>query len=226
MGDEKDAIARVKTGLFRKKPAHVIQSDEDEADSRAFSIQNLILKNQVFGTTTKYSIITSTLTTTTYISCLQSASFFGGSSTACRRKRDSALMADLLAQENPDGSLVQPTAVARLILYITINGPLKSLFLTNNTYNTDSIEPTLAVGPADHQPSARSVDIDSSHSADLPAGKQFGNSWFGNLESFTGLYGKTVTSTLTSYSFISTLSKRTVSLGSSLSCLPSGYSIC
>ena len=42
----------------------------------------------------------------------------------------------------------------------------------------------------------------------------------------TGLFGSTITSTVTTYSISTTASKKTVSIGSSLSCLPSGYSVC
>ncbi len=38
--------------------------------------------------------------------------------------------------------------------------------------------------------------------------------------------GTTLTSTITSYSFTTTASYKTIKIGSSLSCLPSGYSIC
>jgi len=38
--------------------------------------------------------------------------------------------------------------------------------------------------------------------------------------------GSTITSTVTTYSISTTSSKKTISIGSSLSCLPSGYSLC
>ena len=39
-------------------------------------------------------------------------------------------------------------------------------------------------------------------------------------------FGSTVISTVTKYSITTTSSKKTVSIGSSLSCLPTGYSLC
>jgi len=49
---------------------------------------------------------------------------------------------------------------------------------------------------------------------------------FTGFSGFTGLFGSAVTSTVTTYSIVTTGSKKTVKIGSSLSCLPSGYSVC
>jgi hypothetical protein len=60
---------------------------------------NALLSNLLFGTvatSTKYSIATTTIVSTSVISCIPSASFSAGSTTACRRRRDLSVMKELL----------------------------------------------------------------------------------------------------------------------------------
>lgn len=88
----------------------------DDSESRSFLFPALFYKAQIYQTVTKYSFITSTITSTNVISCIPAASFFGGSSQTCRRKRDYAdamRAAESSNAESPDGSLVNPSPVER-----------------------------------------------------------------------------------------------------------------
>lgn len=91
-----------------------------------------------------------------------------------------------------------------------------------------SVETTALVG----QPNARSVEVSPS----MAQAKDDDSSLLNRLRYFlaqgsgsnarTGLFGSTTTSTVTTYSVITTATKKTITIGSNLSCLPSGYSIC
>lgn len=97
--------------------------NEKEAQFRSFFFPKAVLAGQVYGTYTKYSIITTTISTTSFISCIPSGSFFGGSTQTCsRRKRLDSSHKELRAAfdaENDDGSLLRPTPVARLVCLIS-----------------------------------------------------------------------------------------------------------
>ena len=71
----------------------------------------LLLGYQIFTTTTSYTFTTSTITSTSVISCIASASFYGGSTQACRRKRKS--FAEIEAEEEQNNLSLDPSAVER-----------------------------------------------------------------------------------------------------------------
>ena len=112
--EDNQAMARVKNQKwFNKKPD---QMSEEETAPRGFLLPNFLLKNQVLGTTTSYSFTTSTVTITTIYSCIRAASFFGGSSQACRKRRSLAKLDLPSDEEHVDGSLLNPTPVERSVL--------------------------------------------------------------------------------------------------------------
>ena len=81
-------------------------------ENRAFGLPaKLFLGAQIFSSTTSYTFITSTITSTYVISCIQSASFYGGSTQACRRKRKS--FAEIEAEEEQNNLSLDPSAVER-----------------------------------------------------------------------------------------------------------------
>lgn len=83
-----------------------------ESRGAALLLPALLLGSALYGSTsTSYSFVTSTLTSTSTINCIPSASFTLGSSTvACRKRRDIALVRDLLADEDAE---LAPTGPVR-----------------------------------------------------------------------------------------------------------------
>ena len=59
-------------------------------EGRGFLWPALFVGAQILSTSTKYTYTTSTITSTSVISCIVSASFYGGSTQSCRRKRAAA----------------------------------------------------------------------------------------------------------------------------------------
>jgi hypothetical protein len=59
-------------------------------ENRGFLFPALFAGAQILSTSTSYKFVTSTFTSTTLISCIVSASFYGGSTQTCRRKRSVA----------------------------------------------------------------------------------------------------------------------------------------
>ena len=66
-------------------------------EGRGFLWPALFVGAQILSTSTKYTYTTSTITSTSVISCIPSASFYGGSTQACRRKRS---IVDIEAHED------------------------------------------------------------------------------------------------------------------------------
>ena len=93
-----------------KKP-----SGPAESRGAALFLPALLLGSALYGSTsTAYSFATSTLTSTSTINCIPSASFTLGSSTvACRKRRDIALVRDLLADVEDEGAELAPTGPVR-----------------------------------------------------------------------------------------------------------------
>ena len=96
-----------------------------------------------------------------------------------------------------------------------------------------SVENSAAYGDLDLNRESRSAELLSSfeQAEDRSTNSMDGVPMSNVVDNFiranrAGLFGATVTSTLTTYSISTTSSKKTVSIGSSLSCLPSGYSVC
>ncbi len=83
-------------------------------EGRGFLWPALFVGAQILSTSTKYTYTTSTITSTSVISCIVSASFYGGSTQSCRRKRAAAEI-----EANEDQMPFNPSAVIRLILQIT-----------------------------------------------------------------------------------------------------------
>lgn len=104
-----DMTARFPANLFRQNPTYV----DEPADYRTFFFPKAVLKAQVYATSTKYTISTSTITSTSVISCIQAASFFGGSSQSCRRRRDNKEILAQFEEEDADGSLIEPSPIHR-----------------------------------------------------------------------------------------------------------------
>ena len=99
--NEEDAIARIPSRLNHQG------NNNNNLETRAFGFPaKFFLGAQIFSSSTKYTFITSTFTSTSVITCIVSASFYGGSTQACRRKRS---IADIEAHENR----VNPSAVQR-----------------------------------------------------------------------------------------------------------------
>ena len=77
-------------------------------ENRGFLFPALFAGAQILSTSTSYKFVTSTFTSTTLISCIVSASFYGGSTQTCRRKRS---IADIEAEE--DQQQISSSAVMR-----------------------------------------------------------------------------------------------------------------
>ena len=102
----------------RVKPHHdtkktIEASDEIQSEGRSFFLPKFLVGNQVLATSTKYTIITTSVTITTVAQCIKSSSFYGGSTQVCRKRRG------LL--EEADQLVLNPTHVERFVhqhLYI------------------------------------------------------------------------------------------------------------
>jgi hypothetical protein len=71
------------------------QKLKEEIEGRGLGA--LLLGYQILTTSTSFKFVTSTITSTSVISCIASASFYGGSTQTCRRKRS---VADIEADED------------------------------------------------------------------------------------------------------------------------------
>ncbi|XP_057378711.1 uncharacterized protein LOC130700747 [Daphnia carinata] len=160
---------------------------------------NALLSNLLFGsvaTSTKYSIATTTIISTSVISCIPSASF--SSTTACRRRRDVSAMMELLKEHEA----LSPSTVERVEPSAVLQ--LESLSDVNN-----------AKAAQDSVTIVSSLDDGNNSRA---AGARF--------IGLNALLTLTTTSTLTTATISVTESRKTVTLGSSLLCLPSGIKLC
>lgn len=86
--------------LIESRLAAFSKKESNKPESRAggLLLPALLFGTGIYGTSTKYSIVTTTVTSTSVISCIISASFSAGSTTACRRRREMMLMKDLLEE--------------------------------------------------------------------------------------------------------------------------------
>ena len=99
INQESQAMARTPFGFLRKK-------ENSQMENRGF-LQSFLFGTQLFArSSTKYTFVTSTITSTNVLSCIVSASFYGGSTQACRRKRS---VAEIEADE--DEMLLNPSTV-------------------------------------------------------------------------------------------------------------------
>ena len=98
--EESQAMARTPFGFLKKK-------QNSQMENRGL-LPALLFGAQLFATSTKYTFVTSTITSTNVLSCIASASFYGGSTQACRRKRS---VAEIEADE--DQMLLNPSTVNR-----------------------------------------------------------------------------------------------------------------
>ncbi len=97
----------------RVKPHHdtkktIEASDEIQSEGRSFFLPKFLVGNQVLATSTKYTIITTSVTITTVAQCIKSSSFYGGSTQACRKRR--SLLLEAANQSN-----LNPTPVERFV---------------------------------------------------------------------------------------------------------------
>nr|CAH0102130.1 unnamed protein product [Daphnia galeata] len=159
---------------------------------------NALLSNLLFGTvatSTKYSIATTTIVSTSVISCIPSASFSAGSTTACRRRRDLSVMKEIFN----DYESLSPSQV-------------------------QSVEPSAALTLDSLSDSARSArdSVTIVSSLEDRSNRRAGARFIG----LNALLTLTTTSTLTTATISVTSSRKTVTIGSSLLCLPSGINLC
>ena len=92
-------------------------------------------------------------------------------------------------------------------------------------YLVFSVEPTASYDELDRH--SRSADELLSSFNEQPEDRAKMSQYDSFVRANRGIgLGTTLTSTITSYSFTTTASYKTIKIGSSLSCLPSGYSIC
>ncbi|KAI9563725.1 hypothetical protein GHT06_011189 [Daphnia sinensis] len=160
---------------------------------------NALLSNLLFGTvatSTKYSIATTTIMSTSVISCIPAASF--ATTTACRRRRDVSAMRELLNEHD----VLSPSTVERVEPSAVLQ--LESLSDVNN-----------AKAAQDSVTIVSSLDDGINNRA---AGARF--------IGLNALLTLTTTSTLTTATISVTESRKTVTLGSGLLCLPSGIKLC
>lgn len=98
--NEEDSQGRTPFGFLKKKQNY-------QMENRGI-LPALLFGAQLFATSTKYTFITSTITSTNVLSCIASGSFYGGSTQACRRKRS---VAEIEADE--DQMMYKPSPVNR-----------------------------------------------------------------------------------------------------------------
>uniref|UniRef100_A0A0N8E7Z3 Uncharacterized protein n=1 Tax=Daphnia magna TaxID=35525 RepID=A0A0N8E7Z3_9CRUS len=160
---------------------------------------NALLSNLLFGsvaTSTKYSIATTTIISTSVISCIPSASF--SSTTDCRRRRDVSVMRELLNEHE----VLSPSTVERVEPSAVLQ--LESLSGVNTAkaaQDSVTIVSSLDDGNSSRASGARFIGLNA-------------------------LLTLTTTSTLTTATISVTESRKTVTLGTSLLCLPSGIKLC